>query len=209
MRIVAGKAFTPTPVFSDRIVGVLVNPPWNVPESIAVGEYLPELRKDPRALERHGLRLLEAGGGEPREVDPSTVDWSGVAEDSFPFRLRQDPGPDNALGRLKFELTNEFHIYLHDTPATHLFGRSERGLSHGCIRVERPVELAGAILGAAQRALEEALAQPEERKLPVDPPVAVHILYWTAWVDDGGNLRFAPDLYGFDADQMAALPGPG
>jgi murein L,D-transpeptidase YcbB/YkuD len=150
-RIVVGKAYTPTPVFSDRIVGVLVNPPWNVPESIAVGEYLVELRKDPRALERQGLRLLEVEGGETRDVDPATVDWSRVDEKKFPYRIRQDPGPDNALGRLKFELTNEFHVYLHDTPATHLFGRSERGLSHGCIRVERPVELARAIPSTGRR----------------------------------------------------------
>jgi murein L,D-transpeptidase YcbB/YkuD len=209
-RIVVGKAYTPTPVFSDRIVSVVVNPPWNVPESIAVGEYLPELRKDPRALERHGLRLFEGSGDKAREVDPATVDWSGVDENGFPYRMRQDPGPDNALGRLKFELTNEFHIYLHDTPASHLFGRSERGLSHGCIRVERPFELAAEMLdGPALDGLRDALEEAEERRLPVDPDVPVHILYWTAWVDGSGLLRFAPDLYDFDRDQMAALQRRG
>ncbi|HKQ62911.1 MAG TPA: L,D-transpeptidase family protein [Candidatus Polarisedimenticolaceae bacterium] len=207
-RIVVGKAYTPTPVFSDRIVGVLVNPPWNVPESIAVGEYLPELREDSRALERQGLRLLEGSGDKAREVDPASVDWSRVDEGHFPFRIRQDPGPENALGKLKFELTNEFHVYLHDTPAAHLFDRTDRGRSHGCIRVEHPLELAERILGEASReALSDALDQPEERRLPVKPPVSVHVLYWTAWVDEAGRLHFGPDLYEFDRAQMAALEG--
>jgi murein L,D-transpeptidase YcbB/YkuD len=205
-RIVVGKSFTATPVFSDRIVGVLVNPHWNVPPSIAVGEYLPELRKDRRALERHGLKLLQGAGSDAKEIDARRVDWDDVDEEKFPYRIRQDPGPENALGRIKFELTNEFHIYLHDTPADHLFARSARGLSHGCIRVEKPVELAAAVLPAGERKrLEEALDQPEERRLPVKPQIPVHILYWTAWAGEGGGLHFAPDLYGFDRVQLAAL----
>ncbi len=204
-RVVTGKAYTPTPVFSDRIVAILVNPPWNVPESIAAGEYLPELRKDPRVLERQHVRLLKGSGERVREVDPRTVDWTRVDEEHFPYRMRQDPGPDNALGRLKFELTNEFHIYLHDTPAGHLFGRSERDLSHGCVRVDRAVELASRIVGApAQEQLREALDQAEERRLPVEPPVPIHILYWTAWVDEAG-LRFGPDVYELEGTQRAAL----
>lgn len=204
-RVVTGKAYTPTPVFSDRIVSVLVNPPWNVPESIAVGEYLPLLRENPRALERQHLRLLEGSGDDAREVNPTRVDWRRVDEAHFPYRIRQDPGSDNALGRLKFELTNDFHIYLHDTPAGHLFGRSERDLSHGCIRVENPAELASRILGdSSADPLREALDQEDERRLPVRPPVWVHILYWTAWVDETG-LRFGPDVYGLDGPQMAAL----
>lgn len=210
-RIVVGKAYTPTPVFSDRIVGVVINPPWNVPESIAVGEYLPELRQDPRALDRLGLRLLEGSGDEAREVDPATIDWSDVDEERFPYRLRQDPGPENALGRLKFELTNDFQIYLHDTPAGHLFGRTDRGLSHGCIRVERPLELAEQILGdSALESFREALDQAEELRLPVEPPMPVHVLYWTAWVDEAGLLHFGPDVYGIDEAQTAAAGGsPG
>jgi murein L,D-transpeptidase YcbB/YkuD len=204
-RVVIGKSYTPTPVFSDRIVAIVVNPPWNVPDSIARGEYLPELREDPRALERHGLRLLEGWDEDARELDPTAIDWKKVDAEHFPYRMRQDPGPDNALGRLKFELTNEFHVYLHDTPAGHLFGRTERDLSHGCIRVENVTDLASRIAGSSgERALREALDQPEERRLPVDPPVATHILYWTAWVDEAGLLRFGPDVYGVDRAQKAA-----
>ena len=197
---------TPTPVFSDRIVAVVVNPPWNVPKSIAVGEYLRKLRKDPKAFKRGGLRLLEGSEENAREVDPTTVDWHALGQGRFPYRLRQDPGPSNALGRVKFQLTNDFRIYLHDTPARGLFGQSERDLSHGCVRVERPVELAKQLLGeSSQDLLREDLEQPKERHLSVNPPVPVHLLYLTAWVDEAGALRFSPDVYAFDESQRAAL----
>jgi len=205
-RVVVGKAFTPTPVFSDRIVEIVVNPPWNVPESIAIGEYLPELLKDKKALRQHDLRLLQGSDDRVREVDPSTVNWKALGEGKFPYRLRQDPGPNNALGRVKFQLTNEFNIYLHDTPARGLFGRSGRDLSHGCMRVENPIDLARQLLGdSSQDALREALDQMEERHLQVKPAVAIHIVYLTAWVDEAGALRFGPDVYDFDAPQGSAL----
>ncbi len=205
-RIVVGKAFTPTPVFSDRIVAVVVNPPWNVPKSIALGEYLPELLKDPKAFKRRGLRLLEGPEEDAREVDPTSVEWRALDEGRFPYRLRQDPGPDNALGRLKFHLTNDFHIYLHDTPTRGLFGQSDRDLSHGCIRVEKPLDLARQLLGdSSQDLLSEALDQTEERHLSVKPPVPIHILYLTAWVDEAGALRFSPDVYEFDGPQQTAF----
>jgi L,D-transpeptidase YcbB len=205
-RIVVGKAYTSTPVFSDQIVSVVANPPWNVPESIAVKEYLPELRKDPKALAREGLRLLEGTGKDAREVDPKDVDWDDLKEGSFPYHLRQDPGADSALGRLKFDLTNEFNIYLHDTPARSLFGRSGRDLSHGCIRVEKPLDLAKELLDdSTWEQLREALEQPEERHLAVKPPVPVHILYFTAWVDEAGVLRFQQDVYELDGPQRTAI----
>jgi murein L,D-transpeptidase YcbB/YkuD len=205
-RIVVGKAFTPTPVFSDRIVETVINPPWNVPESIAIGEYLPELLKDKTALRRHDLRLLQGSEDHAREVDPTTVDWKALGEGEFPYRLRQDPGPNNALGRVKFQLTNEFNVYLHDTPTRALFGKSGRDLSHGCMRVEQPVDLARQLLGeSSQHALSDALDQAEERHLPVKPAVPIHIAYLTAWVDDVGALRFSPDVYDFDGPQGSAL----
>jgi len=205
-RIVVGKAFTPTPVFSDQIVAVVANPPWNIPESIAREEYLPELRDNPKAFKLRGLRLLEGPGEGAREVDPATVDWHAVDEKRFPYHLRQDPGPDNALGRLKFHLTNDFRIYLHDTPTPGLFGRSGRDLSHGCIRVERPLDLAVQVLDeSSQDLLRAALDQTEERHLSIKPPVPIHILYLTAWVDEGGDLRFVPDVYEFDGPQRTAL----
>jgi murein L,D-transpeptidase YcbB/YkuD len=205
-RIVVGKSFTPTPVFSDRIVAIVANPPWNVPESIALAEYLPELQEDPKELERLGLRLFEGTGDEAREVDPAKIDWNSLDEGSFPYHLRQDPGPDNALGRLKFQLTNEYQIYLHDTPAQSLFGKADRDLSHGCIRVEKPLELAEQLLSDSSRELlDEALSKTEERHVPLKPPVPIHILYLTAWIDEDGVLSFGSDIYGLDGPQGAAL----
>jgi hypothetical protein len=146
------------------------------------------------------------GLADAREVDPTTVDWKALGEDHFPYRIRQDPGPANALGRVKFQLTNAFNVYLHDTPTRSLFGKSDRDLSHGCMRVEKPLELATQILGeAAQAPLREALDQTEERHLSVKPPVPIHIVYLTAWVDDDDALRFSPDIYEFDGPQRKAL----
>lgn len=205
-RVVVGKAFTPTPVFSDQIVSVVANPPWNVPQSIALGEYLPELREDSLALERRGLRLFEGTGADAREVDPETVDWHALEKGRFPYRLRQDPGPQNALGRLKFHLTNDYRIYLHDTPSRGLFGRSERDLSHGCIRVEMPLELASRLLDeSTEGLLRAALKRPQERHLSVEPHIPIHILYLTAWADEAGTLSFAPDVYEFDSTQRTAI----
>ncbi|HEV8200086.1 MAG TPA: L,D-transpeptidase family protein [Candidatus Polarisedimenticolia bacterium] len=216
-RVVAGSAFTPTPIFTDRIVAVVANPPWNVPRELAVREYLPELRLDPKLFQRHGIRIYEAPDDrgakqgrkdreeDLREVDPEKVKWKRVQADEFDYVLRQDPGPDNALGRMKFGLTNDFQIYLHDTPARTAFDQTSRDLSHGCIRVEQAHELATAILGDAAEHLEEALQTTDERSIPVQPPVPIQILYLTAWVDEEKGLRFAPDVYEFDAPQQEAL----
>lgn len=206
MRIVVGQAFTPTPVFSDQIVAVVANPPWNVPESISLKEYLPELRENPKAFAKRGLRIMEGPEENAREIDPAKVNWRRVDEEDFPYHIRQDPGPDNALGRVKFHLTNDFHIYLHDTPARSLFGHSDRDLSHGCIRVEKPLELAARILDEpARELLREALETTEERHLPVKPPVPIHLVYLTAWVDEAGALHFSPDVYDHDGPQRTAL----
>jgi len=187
-------------------VAIVANPPWNVPESIALGEYLPELRDDPKAFERHGLRILEGTGEDAQEVKPSKVDWDEIGDGKFPYHLRQDPGPENALGRVKFHLTNEYNIYLHDTPARSLFGQADRDLSHGCIRVEKPLELAGLLLGdSARDELREALETTEERHIPVKPQVPIHILYLTAWADQSGQLRFGQDVYELDGPQRTAL----
>ena len=208
-RIVVGQSFTPTPVFSDRVVAVIANPPWNVPDALAVREYLPELRENPAEFQRHGIKIYDGEGEDAHEIDPASIHWSRVDDDEFHYHLRQDPGPDNALGRMKFQLTNDFQIYLHDTPARSLFAQADRDLSHGCIRVEKARELADTILGDASEKLAEALESDKEKAIPVRPPVPVHILYLTAWADADGNLGFGQDIYEFDAPQLAALDRAG
>ena len=118
--------------------------------------------------------------------------------------MRQDPGPDNPLGRIKIALPNEYDVYLHDTPAGHLFGAQERDFSHGCIRVEKPLELASLLLRGRKR-LQQALASGKNQWIPLPAKVPVHILYWTAWVDDDGVVQFRNDVYGHDARLDRAL----
>ncbi|GAB4269682.1 MAG: L,D-transpeptidase family protein [Deferrisomatales bacterium] len=209
MRVIVGEKYRRTPVFSDRIQYLEINPYWNVPRSIAVEEILPAVRKDPAYLSRNHFELLSGWERSSRVLDPSTIDWNRVDETSFPGRVRQTPGPWNALGRIKFMFPNRFHVYLHDTPARHLFDTPNRALSHGCIRVEKPWELALFLLqddpSWTRQTLEELVEQGERHVVPLRVPTAVHLLYWTAWVDDRGALQFRRDVYERDEVLWAAL----
>jgi murein L,D-transpeptidase YcbB/YkuD len=211
-RAVLGTVRNRTPVFSDRIAALVLNPSWHVPAAIAAREILPELRKDPFYLARHGMEVL-SGEAEGAAVPPDSVDWGAVDPEAFPYRLRQRPGPANPLGRIKFVLTNALQIYLHDTPAPHLFDRSRRDFSHGCVRVERPLELAAWVLGNPRwtaDSLAREIGKGAERRIPVGAGgVRVHILYWTAFVDAAGILNFRGDVYGWDRLLERLLDGDG
>jgi murein L,D-transpeptidase YcbB/YkuD len=208
MRVVVGRKEDSTPVFSDRIVSVSLNPPWNVPVSIAREEILPELRKDPGYLESQGMELLSDWSRDADSLSPDTIDWEGMEPEDFKFRVRQRHGASSALGRLKFVLTNPFNIYLHDTPAKGYFDSHRRALSHGCVRVEKPVELAAWLLepSAGKDSIEAGIARgiPSEMRLR-DGGVPVHILYWTAFADTAGGLQFRRDIYGWNRRMESAL----
>ena len=213
MRIVVGKEYTATPVFSGTIKYLEVNPYWNIPHGIAVEEILPKIRKDPDYLAKQRIRVFESWRENAPEIDPATVDWDQVTDRRFPFKLRQDPGPLNPLGRVKFIFPNKFAVYLHDTPARGLFQNPARGQSHGCIRVEKPLDLAAYLLRDAPRRTREALAEMMEGGVPevisLRDPIRVHILYWTAWVDGGGTVNFRNDIYERDPPlDMALKEGP-
>ncbi len=202
MKIVVGRPYRRTPVMSSRLSHVVFNPAWNVPEIIAATDVLQKVKRDPGYLARNHIRVY-AGN---REVNPSTVAWSRLSESHFPYRLRQDPGPANALGRIKFNFPNRFNVYLHDSPERELFNRDVRDFSSGCIRLEKPVELATYLLGAAQRAtIREALSSARERTELVRRDVPIHILYWTAWTSPDGTLHFRPDIYHRDGRILTAL----
>ena len=208
MRVVVGKTYNRTPVFSDRITYIVFNPTWNVPTSIAVHEIVPAAQQDPGYLARNRMRIFTGTGDDAREVDPNSIDWSSTGPENFSYVFRQDPGGENALGRIKFMLPNNFDIYLHDTPATHLFARTERDFSHGCIRVEKPLELAEYLLGPNRwdRArIEQDLASPETQSVTLKRPIAVHILYFTTWADEDGRVHFRNDVYGLDTVQNRAV----
>jgi len=212
MKVIVGRDYRRTPVFSDAMTYVVFNPSWEVPPKLAVQDILPQVRKDPGYLERMGIRVLEGWGADEQVVEAAAVDWGGLAAGRFPYRFRQMPGPLNALGRVKFMFPNPFNVYLHDTPARELFARSNRALSSGCIRLERPLELAAWVLPDwdAER-IHATVEAGIERTVRLPSPVAVHLLYWTAWIDDEGALQFRKDLYGRDARVAAAMrePPPG
>ncbi|MGM0758517.1 MAG: L,D-transpeptidase family protein [Thermodesulfobacteriota bacterium] len=208
-RVIVGKTARRTPVFSDRITYLVLNPAWNVPRSIMIKDILPKVIKDPSYLEKHSMTLLSGWGEEAREIDPQSIEWDSVLPRSFPYRLRQEPGPHNALGRIKFMFPNPFAVYVHDSPHKNLFERVTRDFSSGCIRVEHPLPLALALLEPEEdwdeKALRTALQSGRTRKIRLSRPVPVHLLYWTAWVDADREVNFREDIYHRDGKLRAAL----
>jgi murein L,D-transpeptidase YcbB/YkuD len=206
MRVVIGDPETITPVFSDKISYIEINPYWNVPRSIAVKEKLPVLKRNPGALKTQNIRLLGPGG---EEIDPATINWAAVNANNFNYRLRQDPGERNALGRIKFMFPNPYGVYLHDTPSRALFRRQVRAFSHGCIRIEKPIELATFLLrdkeGWGRVRIQQAIAKGSNRAVILRNPVSVHLVYLTAWLDGEGETQFRDDHYNLDAPLVAAV----
>lgn len=202
MRVVVGTRQTPTPVMTDAITYLVFRPYWNVPQSISSSEILPKVAADPSYLTRGQYEVVEGFGPGARVVDPSAIDWS-TAQSAFPYRIRQRPGPSNSLGLVKFMFPNDEAVYLHHTPATHLFERPLRAYSHGCVRVEDPVALAAFLLRHDPQWSRETIAAAmnggEQRVVPLGKPVAVHLLYFTAWAD-AEAVHFREDIYGLDRD---------
>jgi murein L,D-transpeptidase YcbB/YkuD len=176
---------------------------WNIPGSIARKEILPLIRKNPSYLAKHHIAVLRGWGPQTKVLNPRAINWTKLSVRHFPYRLRQEPGPHNALGQVKFNLPNPFTVYLHDTPARELFTKSMRAFSHGCIRIEKPIELAEYLLRDPQQWTRErlllAIEQGEQQTVTLSHPVPVFVGYWTAWVDQDQQVYFARDLYGRDA----------
>lgn len=205
MRVIVGKDYQKTPVFSEEMRYIEINPYWNVPYSIAIKEMLPKIRKNPGYLADNNYQLISGGAA----INPWHIDWQYINSSNFPGRIRQRPGTQNALGRIKFMFPNRFNVYMHDTPDRYLFQRARRAFSHGCIRVQKPVELALLILkddpSWNRERLEELIAAGRRRVININSDWMVHILYWTAWVDEYGQLNFCPDIYSRDAVLWEAL----
>jgi murein L,D-transpeptidase YcbB/YkuD len=207
MRVVVGRPYRRTPAFSSRITHVVFNPSWTVPETIAAEDVIPAVQKDVAYLEKMHLRVFDGWSEDAPEVDPRSVDWSSVAP--LHYRFRQEPGPWSPLGRIKFLLPNAHDVYLHDTPDRNLFERSARGFSSGCIRLQEPFALLDYLLAREPEStlvrVREARAGEEERIVPLAEHLPIHVLYWTAWVDEHGDVNFRNDLYGRDAPVLEAL----
>ncbi|MFM9153834.1 MAG: L,D-transpeptidase family protein, partial [Methylocystis sp.] len=178
-RVVVGKEITPTPIFSDEMEYIIVNPYWNVPQSIIHKEMMPN-----------------GGPGEGFKISYSHGQMV----------VRQPPGPTNALGNMKFVFPNDYAVYMHDTQSRHLFAQSHRAFSHGCMRVQNPFALAAAILGDSwpTRKLEKLIGATE-RYINLEKPLPVHIEYFTTYVDNSGKIVQRPDLYGYSARVRRAL----
>jgi murein L,D-transpeptidase YcbB/YkuD len=211
MRVVVGKEGHATPVFQDVMEYVVVNPYWNIPTSLAVREILPEVQKDPGYVARKGYEVLSGWGDDAPRLDPYQVPWRSYSASNFPVRLRQPPGPNNALGLVKFIFPNEGNIYLHDSPAEHLFDRPERDFSHGCVRVEDPYKLADWVFEPSGKLTEgdvrTKVALGEREHVLLDEHLPVYLLYWTAFVDGDGNVQMRDDIYGHDRRLATALEG--
>jgi murein L,D-transpeptidase YcbB/YkuD len=212
MRVVVGRPYQHTPVFSETMRYLVLNPYWEVPHDIAVQDVLPHIKRDFSYLSQQQMQMYKGWGPAAQVIDPATVNWSAITPASFPFRLSQDPGPVNALGRIKFMFLNKFNVYLHDTPARPLFDEAQRDFSHGCIRIQKPLELALYLLRKDPKwnrdALLRALNEVKDRSLPLPEPIPIHLLYWTAWADENGTIEFRRDIYGQDAPLLAALRAP-
>jgi murein L,D-transpeptidase YcbB/YkuD len=206
IRVVVGKPGHETPIFSDEMTTVVFSPYWNIPDSIAEGETAPAMARNPGYLASHHIEILRRGSSGESAVDPSTINWddpSAVKDLAF----RQKPGADNALGHVKFLFPNQYNVYLHDTPADELFARPGRAFSHGCVRVEEPETLAMYVLRDSpewtKEKILEAMNAGVEKQVPLKEKIPVHIVYFTTWVDDQDGLHFQPDIYGYDAKQLA------
>lgn len=203
-RVVTGTVKNQTPVFSDNIRHLVVNPYWNVPSSIVKGEIAPAVLRNPGYTDSHNMDLLYNG----TPVSPWQVNWSQVSSSNFPFRVRQRPGPGNSLGQIKFLFPNKHDVYLHDTPSKSLFSRSSRAFSHGCVRVENPMEFAGALMANESnisRASLEALFGPNERWVNPETRIPVHLAYFTLRVGADGKIQSYGDVYGHNEKLIAAM----
>ena len=201
-KVIVGKPFHQTPMFSDKIAYAEFNPTWTVTPAIAAAEFLPKLREDPGYLARNDYVLYGGWGAGAPVIDPWSVDWHAVSSKKFPYRIVQQPGPKNALGVVKFMFPNKFNIYLHDTPSRQLFAQTGRAFSHGCIRVHEPVKFAEKLFG-----LDNSLTPAGVKKLidgkktktaSLKTKVPVHLTYFTVWIDDDGVPSFFEDIYDRD-----------
>lgn len=204
-RVIVGKPDLQTPVFKAEMQSIILNPQWVIPSGILVKEALPAIMKSMKYLTKNQLTVV---GQDGKPVDPHTVNWAQYKDGGFPYRLVQDSGDDGSLGRIKFLMPNRFTVYMHDTPSKRLFERSQRAFSHGCVRVDRPFELAEILLRDPvkwnMKKIEEAVATDKTRTVSLPAKVPVYFTYQTAFAD-GDQVQFRNDLYNRDSSLREVL----
>jgi len=200
-RVIVGKKYHKTPIFTDNIQYSEFNPTWTVTPSIAGNEMLPQLRKDPNYLAQKGYDLYASWKADAPRMNATQIDWQSVSGKRFPYRIVQPAGPKNALGQVKFLFPNKFNVYLHDTANRSLFSQADRALSHGCIRVQDPMEFAKLLYrldnNPALSKLDAIVTSKKTKGVRFQKPIPVHLTYFTTWVKDGKVQTFN-DIYGRD-----------
>ncbi len=210
MRVITGKPNHPTPIFSNTVEYIVLNPYWNIPKSIIQKEMIPKLMKNHNAMAKAGVEIHAGWGKDAPKVQGGDVDWSQYRHSkTVPYHFAQVPGYKNALGKVKFLFPNKFSVYMHDTPSKYLFNRSKRAFSHGCIRLQKPRELLHTFtefndnMDFAKD--QEILKGKKNTNITLQHKVPVDVVYLTAWVDYDGVLQFRNDVYGYDAMQLKSF----
>ncbi len=206
MRAIVGKDSRETPVFDALMTYIVFSPSWTVPPTILNKDVIPKLLKGPEYLKEKNMKLLRNDGS---EITYNEINWANIPKNNFPFMVRQSPGADNALGKVKFMFPNSYNIYIHDTPSRGYFSRDDRAMSSGCIRIEKPFELACILLADSPdwppEKIRTAMQQEKEQTARLKSPVNVLMLYLTAWTDNNGQVQFRNDIYTRDELVLTAL----
>lgn len=213
MAVIVGDAKFPTPIFSDKMSYVVLNPNWNIPDSIAKNELIPKLLKDPNYLADKGIDIYAGWNGGTEKIDSKDVLDSAILQDEEylkSFRFSQNSNKDNPLGKMKFMFPNKHAVYLHDTPAKYLFANARRAFSHGCIRLSKPQDLLTTIADEdsnldIDKANDILANVTSEKAIGLNKKIPIHIVYLTSWVDENGVLQFRDDIYNFDKIQKEFL----
>lgn len=206
MRVAVGKEYRETPVFNARMTYIVFSPTWTVPPTILKNDVISELKKGSDYLAKKNMKILRFDG---TEISYDEIHWKNISKNNFPYMVRQSPGSDNALGRVKFMFPNSNNIYIHDTPTKGTFARDDRAVSSGCIRIEKPFELAELLLYDlpewTSAEIRKAMQQKKEQTVGLKTPVDVVLLYLTAWTDGNGRVQFRNDIYGRDEMVLSGL----
>jgi len=210
IKAIVGKKKRETPIFNATLKYIVVNPYWNVPITILREDIFPKVRKNISYLKKEKIRLFKQGN-DKKEINPYTINWKDADANSFPYRLRQDTGAKNVLGRLKFVFPNSRDIYIHDTPSKYLFDKDVRTFSSGCVRIKEPIKFANYLLkndnnGWGDKNISTLINKGSHKSIFLATPIKVQIQYWTVWVDDEGVANFRDDVYGYDKN-LAKLLG--
>ncbi len=196
-KVIVGKQWSRTPVFNDKITYLVFNPSWIIPFNTAVRTYLPAIQKNPTYFTSRDIRVFKVSAGSKEEVKTVSIDWSQVNRKNFIYLLEQEAGPQNPMGVVKFKFPNKYNVYLHGTPDKELFNERIRMFSLGCVRLEKPIELAKTILknNPVFTKIDEIIETGITKTVILEGALPIYIVYWTVWVDDNGELNFRKDIY--------------